>query len=156
MTCRNRIAHAVIPLLAAAFLVAAPALAGNDALSKPCPYTVGDAIAARAQGIFRTLAGLDASTLVYYDRDARVITVEIAGGADEVEGAKREIEAYVDAIREDVAGYAKKQHHVVLTDRDVTFVYYNTSDQDTTVEVVRRENGTYIVPKPDEGDDNGE
>ncbi len=156
MTRRSRSLHAGILILAAALLAAAPAHAGNEALSKPFTYTVGDAIAARAQGIFRTLAGLETSTLVYYDRDARTITVEIVGGADEVGGAKREVEAYVVAIRESVVDYAKKQHHIALGDRDVTLIYYNPTDEGSTAEVIRREKGVYIVPKPDKEGDGGE
>lgn len=152
----TRILTAAIPLVAAALLVPGPARAGNAALAKPSTYTVGDAVAARAQGILRAVAGLDASALAYYDRDARTIVVEIIGGTDDVEGAKREIEGYVDAIREKVVGYAKRQHHVDLTDRDVTFIYYNTTDEDQPVEVVRRQNGAYVIPKPAEEEDNGE
>jgi hypothetical protein len=156
MNCGSRILYAAIPLVAAALLTPGPARAGNDALSKSATYTVGDAIAVRTQGILRTVAGLDASTLVYYDRETHTIVVEIVGGTDDVEGAKREIEGYVDAIRGKVSGYAKKQLHVDLSDRDVTLIYYNTTDEDQAVEVVRRENGAYVISKPAEEEDNGE
>lgn len=162
MTNRARITGLLLPLLSAACLLAAPARAaaparpGNDALSKPYAYTVGDAVAARAQGIFRTLAGLESPTLVYYDRDARTIVVEIVGGADDVDGAKREIEAYVEALRESIAPAARKQFHVELRDRDVTLVYYGTNDEDAQVEVLRRENGAYITPKAAEGEGDGD
>ncbi len=152
MTHRAPITGLLLPLLSAACLLAvpacaaAPARAGGDLLSKPYPYTVGDAIAARAQGIFRTLAGLESPTLVYYDRDTRAIVVEIVGGAEDVEGARREIEAYVEAVRANVEPAARKHFHVELRDRDVTYVYYGTNDEDAQIEVIRRENGAYIVP----------
>ncbi len=158
MTIRAPITGLLLPLLSAACLLAAPARAGapdragSDLLSKPYPYTVGDAVAARAQGIFRTLAGLESPTLVYYDRDTRAIVVEIVGGAEDVEGAKREIEAYVEAVRESVVPAARKHFHVELRERDVTYVYYGTNDADSQIEVVRRENGVYVVPKAGGGE----
>jgi hypothetical protein len=170
MTNRARITGLLLPLLFAASLPTAPARAagpgrggaparagapargGNESLAKPYPYTVGDAVAARAQGIFRTLAGLESPTLVYYDRDARAVVVEIVGGAEDVDGAKREIEAYVEAIRQNVAPVARRQFHVELRDLDVTLVYYGTNDEDTQIEVLRRENGAYITPRAAEGE----
>jgi hypothetical protein len=148
--CRPRPVHVLSWLYAAALLLSAPARAHNPDLSKPYPYTVGDAIAARMQGIFRIVAGLETSTLVYYDREAKNVIVEIEGDTDEVEGARREIQAFVQAIQEGVVGYVRKRHNFELTDRDVTLIYYSGGDQDLPVEVVRRENGVFIVPKPEE------
>jgi hypothetical protein len=153
--CRTHRARAVAWLVAAPLLLAAPAWAHNPDLSKPYTYTVGDAIAGRMQGIFRIVAGLESSTLVYYDRDARNVVAEIVGSADDVEGAKREIQAFVQAIHDGVIGFAKKQLHVSLTDKDVTLVYYSSGDEDGPVEIVRRENGTFVVPKSERGGSEG-
>ena len=154
----HRIGRRVAPagaatlLAAAALLLAAPpARAHNRALSKPYEYTVGDAIAARTQGIFRVVAGLEASTLVYYDREERNIVVEIVGGTDDLEGAKREIGGFVEAIRANVTAYAKRRHGIELSDADVTLIYYYATDEDLPEEVVRRENGVFVVPREGEG-----
>lgn len=148
--CRPRQVHVLSWLCAAALLLPAPARAHNPDLSRPYPYTVGDAIAARMQGIFRIVAGLETPTLVYYDREAQNVVAEISGGTDDVEGAKREILAFVQAIQEGVTGYVRKQHHLDLTDKDVTLIYYSGGDQDLPIEVVRRENGVFMLPKPEE------
>lgn len=141
-------------LVAAALILgtAAPAAAHNPKLSSPYVYTVGDDIARRMQGIFRVTAGLEEATLVYYDREHHNVVAEIIGNADDVEKAKREIEAFVEAIQEGVTGYAKRRHKIDLTDKDVTLIYYLDSDQGAPVEVVRREEGQYVVPKEE---DNG-
>jgi len=149
--CRPRPVRVLAWTCAASLLLAAPAWAHNPDLSRSYTYTVGDAIAARMQGIFRIVAGLETSVLVYYDRDSKTVVAEIVGDTDEVEGAKRELQAFVQAIQAGVIGYAKKQHHLDLSDKDVTLVYYNSGDEDVPIEVVRRENGVFIVPKPGEG-----
>jgi hypothetical protein len=139
----------------AAFGVPGSAWASNADLAKKYDYTVGDAIAYRMEEIFRVTAGLEAATLVYYDRETQDIVAEILGGCDDVEGAKREVEGYVDAIRENVIGYAKKRHGLTLTDRDITLIYYCDSDEGAPAEVVRRENGVYVTPPDDSGNQGG-
>jgi hypothetical protein len=129
--------------------VACVATAHNPKLSSKYEYTVGDDIAQRTASIFRITAGIEEPTLVYYDRNKHDVVAEIIGNTDDVEGAKREIEALVDVIRAEVVGYAKKQHGLELTDDDVTLIYYVDSDQGTPEEVVRRETGRFIVPKPE-------
>jgi len=143
----------VVALVSAAalFLAAPTAGAHNPDLQKSYTYTVGDAIAARMQGIFRVVAGLEASVLVYYDRDTRNIVAEIVGGTDDIEGAKREVGFFVEAIRVGVAPYAKKRHGITLTDQDVTLIYYNAPDEDRPFEVLRRENGAFVLPREDDG-----
>ena len=153
----GRPASGALALGAAAALmvgISAPAAAHNTKLSSPYIYTIGDDIARRMQGIFRITAGLEEATLVYYDRKSHNVVAEIIGGTDDVEAAKREIKAFVDAIQEGVVGYAKKRHKIDLTDKDVTLIYYVDSDQDLPEEVVRREEGEYVVPK--EGDTGGD
>ncbi len=130
---------------------ATPAAAHNPKLSSPYVYTVGDDIARRMQGIFRVTAGLEEATLVYYDRENHNVVAEIIGGTDDVEGAEREIGAFVEAIQEGVVGYAKRQHKIDLTDKDVTLIYYVDSDEGVPAEVVRRVDGQFIVPKDEAG-----
>jgi hypothetical protein len=129
-----------------------PAWAHNAKLGSPYVYTVGDDIAGRMRGILRIVAGLEETTLVYYDREQHDIVAEIIGGTDKVEEAKREIAAYVDAIQQGVVGYAKKRHNIDLTDKDITLIYYVDSDQGMPEEIVRREEGRFILPKEDEDD----
>jgi len=131
----------------AAIVVACTATAHNPKLNSKYEYTVGDDIAQRTASIFRITAGIEEPTLVYYDREGHDIVAEIIGNTDNVEGAKREIDGLVDVIKDEVVGYAKKQHKVDLTDNDVTLIYYVDSDQGVPEEVVRRERGQFVVPK---------
>ena len=126
---------------------ACTATANNPKLDSRYEYTVGDDVAQRTASIFRITAGIEEPTLVYYDRENHDIVAEIIGNTDNVEAAKREIDALVDVIRANVVGYAKKQHRLDLTDNDVTLIYYVDSDQGVPEEVVRRERGQFIVPK---------
>ena len=137
------IAMGIALWLAAAAL---PACASNKRLSQSYSYTVGDDIAMRTGGFFRVVAGLEASTLVFYDRKQQNIVAYVVGSAEEVEGAKREIEAFVSAVREYVIPYAKNQHGIDLAENDVTLIYYNDGGDGAPFEVVRRENGKYAVP----------
>ncbi len=130
-----------------------PARADNKRLSQSFSYTVGDDIAVRVGGLFNVVAGLEASTLVYYDRKAQNVVTYVVGSAEEVAGAKREIEAFVNAVREYVLPYAKTQHGIEMTDKDVTLIYYNDGGDSSPYEVVRRENGEYKVAPPPSGDD---
>ena len=131
-------------------LVAIPLLAraGNPKLSTAYPYLAGDDIARRMGGVFRVSAGLAPGTLVDYDRQTKTITVEITGSAEDVEGAKREIEAFAGTIRERIAPYAKARHGLSLDERDVTLIYFNDGGEGTPYEVVRRKDGKYLVPPP--------
>ena len=131
-------------------LVAVPLLAraGSQKLSTNYPYLAGDDIARRMGGVFRVTAGLAPGALVDYDRRARTITVEIIGSGDEVAGAKREIEAFAATIRERIVPYAKDRHGVSLDDRDVTLIYFNDGGEEAPYEVVRRQDGKFLVPPP--------
>lgn len=130
--------------------VACAAAAHNPKLSSKYEYTVGDDIAQRMAGILRVTAGIEETPLVYYDREKQSIVAGLFGSTDNVEGAKRDLETLVEVIQTEVAGYAKKRHHVDLTDKDVTLIYYVDSDQGTPEEVVRREEGRFVVPKDEE------
>ena len=126
--------------------------ASNSRLSTPYSYTVGDDIAQRMSSIFRVTAGLESEAVVSYDRKSRNLIAEILGSADEVEGAKRELDGFVQTIRERVAPYARKQHGITLADSDVTLIYYNDAGDEMPYEIVRRENGTFVEPPPGNGD----
>jgi len=101
---------------------ACSATANNPKLDSRYEYTVGDDVAQRTASIFRITAGIEEPTLVYYDRQNHDVVAEIIGNTDNVEAAKREVDALVDVIRQNVVGYAKKQHRLDLTDNDVTLV----------------------------------
>ena len=133
-----------------AVAVACTATAHNPKLNSKYEYTIGDDIAQRTASIFRITAGIEEPTLVYYDRQNHDIVAEVIGNTDNVEGAKREIQGLVDVIQSDVVGYAKKQHQLDLTDNDMTLIYYVDSDQGVPEEVVRRENGKFVVPKAED------
>jgi hypothetical protein len=139
-------------VLAGTAAIACTAAAHNPKLSSRYEYTIGDDIALRTAGVLRITAGIEEPTLVSYDRQSHDIVAEILGSTDNVEGAKREILGLVDVIKEEVVGYAKKQHNIDLTDSDVTLIYYVDSDQGAPEEVVRREKGRFVVPKAEDAD----
>jgi hypothetical protein len=138
-----------IHVLAAALILvlgtARHACAESKRLAQPYTYTVGDDIAFRMAGFFRVVAGLEASTLVYYDRKEHILVADVVGTSADPQGAERELESFLAAVREFVTPYAKSQHGIDLTDRDVTLVYYNDGGDDSPYEVVRREHGVYKV-----------
>jgi len=114
-----------------------------SALSQPYSYTVGDDVASRMAGFFRVVAGLEASTQVYYDRKSGHIVADVVGSASDVEGAKRELESFLVAVRGYIAAYAKTQHGITLTAKDVTLIYHNDGGEGAPYEVVRWEDGVY-------------
>ncbi|HYQ95691.1 MAG TPA: hypothetical protein VER38_01620 [Candidatus Eisenbacteria bacterium] len=130
--------------------VVCTAAANNPKLASKYEYAIGDDIALRMAGILRISAGIEETPLVYYDREKQSVVAELFGTTDNVEGAKRDLEALVEVIQGEVAGYARRHHHVELTDKDVTLIYYVDSDQGTPEEVVRREAGRFVAPKEDE------
>ena len=132
--------------------VAQPAEAGNKRLSQSYSYTVGDDVATRTGGLFRVVAGLEASTLVYYDRKEQNVVAYIVGSAEDVAGAKREIEGFVSAVKEYVLPYAKSQHGLALSENDVTLIYFNDGGDGSPFEIVRRENGQYKAAAEPPGD----
>lgn len=153
---KRRIAATALVFASTAWIlagVAGPARAENKKLSQNYTYMAGDDIAARMGGLFNVVAGLEASTLVYYDRKEQNIVTYVVGSAEDVPGAKRELEAFVSAVREYVVPYAKGQHGLDMTDKDVTLIYYNDGGDSSPYEVVRRENGVYKNAPPPSGDD---
>ena len=117
---------------------------GGGRLAQSYPYVVGDDIATRMSGIIRVVAGLEANTMVYYDRKDHRIVATVVGSASDVPGAERELDSFLQAVRQFVFPYAKREHGLDLADSDVTLVYYNDGGEaGTPYEVVRRENGAY-------------
>ena len=136
-----RVVAAVLVLMA---VTVTYACAKNGRLSEPYPYLVGDDVASRMSGIIRVVAGLEASTMVYYDRKDRTIVANVVGSASDVPGAERELDSFLQSVRQFVFPYAKRQHGLDLSDNEVTLVYYNDGGEaGAPYEVVRRENGTY-------------
>jgi len=142
-----------LAVLAGVILVGASgtAEARNKRLAAPYTYTMGDDIANRMAAIFRITAGLEPSVLVTYDRKAYNLVAEILGSTEAIDGAKREIEGFLQAFRDQVTPYARKRHGIVLSDADVTFIYYNDTGEVTPYEIVRRENGAYVEPATKSG-----
>ncbi|HET9940479.1 MAG TPA: hypothetical protein VFR25_05205 [Candidatus Eisenbacteria bacterium] len=117
---------------------------GGGRLAQPYPYMVGDDVATRMSGIIRVVAGLEANTMVYYDRKDHRIVASVVGTASDVAGAERELDSFLQAVRQFVFPYAKRAHGLDLSDSDVTLVYYNDGGEaGSPYEVVRRENGAY-------------
>jgi hypothetical protein len=152
---RNRLWRtAALAALAAALLTAAAgtAEARNKRLTAPYTYTMGDDIAERMAVIFRVTAGLEPAAIVTYDRKSYTLVAEILGSTEEVDGAKREVEGFLQAFRDAVVPYARKQHGIVLSDPDVTFIYSTDTGDEAPYEIVRRENGIWVEPVPESGD----
>lgn len=150
----TRRAPLVFTCLLAIVSVSVPLLAGasNPKLSSPYPYLAGDDIAHRMGFLFRVTAGLTPAALVDYDRKAKIITVEIIGSAEQVDGAKREIEAFMATIRDRIVPYAKDRHGITLEDRDVTLIYFNDGGDGAPYELVRRQDGKYVTPARETGE----
>lgn len=151
--------RSLVAVLLALALIGLPACtreksaAPASELSRPYSYTVGDDIAGRMAGFFRVVAGLEASTQVYYDRKTGHITADVVGSATDVEGAKRELESFLVAVRGYIAAYAKTQHGITLTAKDVTLIYHNDGGEGAPYEVVRWEDGVYkAAPIPPAGE----
>ena len=141
---RSRAARIVAAALVLLAITATYACAQKKSLSHPYAYLVGDDVATRMSGILRVVAGLEASTLVYYDRKDGRIVANVVGSASDVPGAERELDSFLQAVRQFVFPYAKRQHGLDLSDTDVTLVYYNDGGEGgAPYEVVRRENGAY-------------
>lgn len=141
-----------LTVAAAAALHVSPAAARNGRLSTPYTYTVGDDIALRMEAVFRMTAGLENPATVCYDRKTQNLVTDIFGGTDDPDGAKREIEGYLAAVRDQVAPYAQKRHGITLNDTDVTFVYFNDTGDEPPYEVIRREAGQFVEPTQADGD----
>ena len=136
-----RILAAALALLA---ITTTYACAQNKRLSQPYAYMIGDDVATRMSGILRVVAGLEANTMVYYDRKDQKIVANVVGTASDVPGAERELDSFLQAVRQFVFPYAKHQHGIDLSDTEVTLVYYNDGGEaGVPYEVVRRENGAY-------------
>lgn len=141
---RTRAFRLFITVLALVTVYATYACAKNARLSQTYTYLVGDDVASRMSGILRVVAGLEANTLVYYDRKDQRIVANVVGSASDVQGAERELDSFLQAVRQFVFPYAKRQHNLDLSDTEVTLVYYNDGGESgAPYEVVRRENGTY-------------
>ena len=153
-TARSIASRSLIACLAAVALAAAahPAEGGNKRLSQSYSYMVGDDVATRTAGLFRVVAGLEASTLVYYDRKQQNIVSYIVGSAEDIAAAKREIEGFLSAVKEYVLPYAKSQHGIALSENDVTLIYFNDGGDGSPYELVRRENGQYKATAEPPGD----
>ncbi len=143
---RSIIKGSIVAGIAALSIAAMPAEAASKGLSQSYSYMVGDDVAARTGGLFRVVAGLEASTLVYYDRKEQNIVSYIVGSAEDIDGAKREIEGFVSAVKEYVLPYAKSRHGIDLSENDVTLIYFNDGGDGSPYEMVRRENGKYKTP----------
>ena len=139
-------------LAAVVFGGASGAEAGNKRLSQPCTYTVGDDIARRMASMFRISGGLEPATMVSYDRKTHTLVAEILGSAENVQAAKGEILGFLQVIREGVAPYAKKHHGITLSDTDVTLIFFINTGEEPPYEIVRREAGVFVEPKPETGD----
>lgn len=142
----------VVVVVAAGAFHAPPAAARNGRLSPPHTYTVGDDIALRMEAVFRMTAGLENPATVCYDRKTQNLVTDIFGGTDDPDGAKREIEGYLAAVKDRVAPYAQKRHGITLNDVDVTFVYFNDTGDEPPYEVIRREAGRFVDPARADGD----
>jgi hypothetical protein len=152
---KRRIAATALAFASAAWILAGPRRrrADNKELSQTSHLSGGRRHRGpdgRVVQRGRRTGGLD---LVYYDRKEQNIVTYVVGSAEDVPGAKRELEAFVSAVREYVVPYAKGQHGMEMTDKDVTLIYYNDGGDSSPYEVVRRENGVYKTAPPPSGDD---
>jgi len=131
-------------LLAALVLPLSASADKGPNLGKGYDLTLGDAIARRVADLLSLRPEFENVPVVAtYDRGAKVIELTIAGSKTDVAQAKSALEKLGKILEESVLPRVKKGFGVELEEGDFTFVYMNRK---AGKEVVRRENGKYLVP----------
>lgn len=114
-------------------------------LSKVYAPTLGEMVAQTITQVLVVFKPIDAPMLAVYDKGMKKVELSVMGGRNSVDGAKQSL----DELREKgyplIALVVGQTYHVSIDDADITLVYVNRLD--SYKEVVRRENGRYVVPE---------
>ena len=111
-------------------------------LSTTYSMTTGEMLAISLNMLLNGMKPVDVTMLVSYDRDEKVLEIGLLGQRNTVDGAKEIIEEFL-AKGQPIVTNVAEQYGVTLTDAQVRIYYLNRLD--SFKEIVRREQGHYIV-----------
>ena len=111
------------------------------ALNKPYAVTLGQMIAGSATTFLQTLRPIDAPMMAIYN--GKKIEIWVLGVRSTSEGAQETLEKFQDKAWPPLVAMIQGLYGVKLNDQQVVVVYRNRDDE--IQEVMRRENGRYIV-----------
>lgn len=134
-----------------ASLMSGPAAGAQEAkslakpvLSKPYTPVLGEMIASTVSGVLATAKASESPLSVAYDKQLGKIVVVMMGTHGSVDGAKSAVDNFRKNAMPVIADAIAKQYAVALDeDSQLLLVYQNRSK--AYAEVVRRENGQYVV-----------
>jgi hypothetical protein len=86
---------------------------------------------------------MDVPLLVVFDRESKKLECYVFGTQGSVDNGKRVLEEFQLKGGTLVAAFVATAYNSALTEQDISFVYLNRYDENK--EVVRRENGRYVV-----------
>jgi len=113
-------------------------------LSKPHTAVLGEMIASTVSGVLATAKASDSPLTVAYDRGSEKVVIVMMGTHGSVDGAKAACETFRKNAMPLVEGVISAQYGVDLDEQSqVVLVYQNRSK--ANAEVIRRENGQYLV-----------
>ncbi len=145
---RPRLRGFVIPALAALGIAlvsttgrAADAQPPSNVLNKAYTVTLGQMVAASATTILQTLQPIEAPMMAIFN--GKKIEIWVLGARSSPDGAKETLEKFQDKAWPRLVPMIQALYDVKLNDQQVTVVYRNRGEDNT--EVIRRENGRYIV-----------
>ena len=114
-------------------------------LSKVYTPTLGEMIAQTITEVLGIMKPIDAPILAVYERDEKKIELSVMGGRSSVDAAKQALDDLRAKGYPLIGYFVGADYHASLDDTDVTLIYLNRFDG--YKEVVRRENGRYVVPE---------
>ena len=134
--------HLSALVIAACVLIVPPARA-SEALAKPYVLKLGEMVAIYARQALIAGGFSDVPVITFYNRDRQTVGVAVYGTRGTVDGAKESLDKYRAFLTDTFAAMAEGMYGVKLGDSDFTLIYYNHYDKNK--ELVRRENGQYVI-----------
>ena len=145
---RERLRGFVIPALAALGLALVSATGRAEdahrptvALSKPYTVTLGQMVATSATTILQTLKPIDAPMMAIFNGEK--LEIWVLGVRSSPDGAQETLEKFQQTAWPPLVAMIQGLYGVKLNDQQVVLIYRNR-DADIH-EVIRRENGRYVV-----------
>ena len=138
----------IVIVLSFALSIIIYAESGPERLSQPFTLTVGDWIAFKTESMIRgNTDQLTAPTYVNYDKDLKIVVVEIYGGRSQVEGAKESLLNWWEYITNNCAPYLKDFYGIEILETDFTVIYFDRTVRDGPKEIIRMEAGKLLLPQ---------
>lgn len=139
---------AIVIVLSFALSIFIYAESGPERLSQPFTLTVGDWIAFKTESMIRgNTDQLGAPTYVNYDKDLKIVVVEIYGQRYQVEDAKESLLSWWEYIKNDCTQYLKDFYDIEVLETDFTVIYYNRKARGGPKEIIRMESGKLLLPQ---------